>query len=76
MFLRLYPGRMSNHFYRLVLNVQEELNTEDDPCVENIDYNFQVLWPLSYFFIISNTSFWFGHFSGLCQGTPRWEGWL
>ena len=43
---RLYPARMSNHFYRLVLNVQEELNTEDDPCVERADYNFQVVRPL------------------------------
>ena len=39
---RLYPARMSNHFYRLVLNVQEEMNTEDDPCVEASDNNFQV----------------------------------
>ena len=40
---RLYPSRMSNHYYRLVLNIQEELNTEDDPCIETPDYNFQVL---------------------------------
>ena len=37
---------MSNHFYRLVLNVQEELNTEDDPCIETTDYNFQVTYHL------------------------------
>ena len=43
--IRLYPARMSNHFYRLVLNVQEELNTEDDPCIEAVDYNFQVFHP-------------------------------
>ena len=36
---------MPNHFYRLVLNIQEELNTEDDPCVEKDDYNFQVVKP-------------------------------
>ena len=37
---------MSNHFYRIVLNVQEELNTEDDPCIETTEYNFQVGSPL------------------------------
>ena len=51
---------MPNHFYRLVLNVQEELNTDDDPCVETADYNFQVGKPYkAYLKVLHSESLYF-----------------